>query len=241
MGSQRYSGIVGVLDLELTHDDSASARQTRLRKTQTSKFDQYTPDSDIEDGDIILKKEDFGIPGTTEHHKNMPLATEALATLFGVTGEGIIDRISGEQDGNQKGYRHVQCIVSDMNHRVDEAHKQCKAFDFMDICSIAINSPLSKFCAGSAYALNTKFSTEDWIASRRLKEFIYNSSTDALRSAVGKKYNTLEVKLRGGVIYAYLTLREIFEVNRDAQESMKSFLKVLQEERSGALPRRDVV
>ena len=121
-----------------------------------------------------------------------------------------------------------------MNHRVDEAHKRCKAIDFMDICSIAINSPLSTFCTGSTYA---KFSTEDRIASRRPKEFIYNSSTVALRSAVGKKYNKLEVKLKRGVIYAYLTLREMFEVNRDAQESMKSFLKFFKKRGVAHYPR----
>ena len=67
----------------------------------------------------------------------MTLATEALVTLFGDTSKGMIDRIGGEQDGNQKGYRHVQCIVLDMSHRVDEADRRCKAFDFMDICIVA--------------------------------------------------------------------------------------------------------
>ena len=107
-GSRRYSGITDVLDLEFTDDDSTSPPPTRSRKTQASKFVQDTPDSDIEDGDIILEKEDFGIPGTTECRRNMTLAIEALETLSGVTGEGMIDRIGGEQDGDQKDFRHVQ-------------------------------------------------------------------------------------------------------------------------------------
>ena len=264
-GSRRYSGITDVLDLEFTDDDSTSPPPTRSRKTQASKFVQDTPDSDIEDGDIILKKEDFGIPGTTEYRKNMTLATEALETSFGVTGEGMIDRIGGEQDGDQKGFRHVQRIISDMNHRVDEAHKRCKAFDLMDICNIAGLKPsTSSNCKKWfdetetnmwtdsdkltlqqvtcwQYALNTKFSKEDRIASRWLKEFIYNSSTDALRSAVGKKYDDLEVKLRGGVIYAYLTLREMFEVNRDTEESMKSFLAFFKKRGVAHYPGENVV
>ena len=93
-----------MFDLEFTNDDSTSPPRTRSRKTQTSKFVQDTPDSNIEDGDIILKKENFGIPGTTEYRKNMPLASKALETSFGVTGKGMIDRIGGEQDGDQKGF-----------------------------------------------------------------------------------------------------------------------------------------
>ena len=80
-----------MLDLEFTDDNSTSPPLTRSRKTQASKFVQDTPDSDIEDGDIILKKEDFGIPGTMEYCKNITLATKALETSFGVTDEGMID------------------------------------------------------------------------------------------------------------------------------------------------------
>ena len=36
--------------------------------------------------------------GNQEYRKNMTLATEPLETPFGVTGEGMIDRIGGEQD-----------------------------------------------------------------------------------------------------------------------------------------------
>ena len=72
-----------------------------------------------------------------KYQKNMALATELLETPFGVTGEGMVERIGGEQDGDQKGFRHIQHIVSDMNHRIKEANKRCKSFDFMDICIIA--------------------------------------------------------------------------------------------------------
>ena len=44
------------------------------------------------------------------------------------------------------------------------------------------------------YAINRRFSKEDRTASCWLKEFIYNSSTDGLRSAVEKKYNVLDPK-----------------------------------------------
>ena len=38
---------------------------------------------------------------------------------------------------------------------------------------------------------------------------------------MGKKHDELEVKMRGSVIYAYLILREMFEVDRDAKEPMR--------------------
>ena len=58
---------------------------------------------------------------------------------------------------------------------------------------------------------------------------------------MGKKYDDLEVKLRGGVIYAYLTLREMFEVNRDTEESMKSFLAFFKKRGVAHYPGENVV
>ena len=97
--------------MEFTDDESISPPCVSTRKTQASKFFQDTADSDVEDADIILRKEDYGVMGTQEYRKNMTLATEPLETPFGVTGEGMIDRIGGEQDGDQKGFRHVQRII----------------------------------------------------------------------------------------------------------------------------------
>ena len=95
-GSRRYSGITDVLDMEFTDDESISPPRASTRKTQASKFVQDTADSDVEDADIILRKEDYGVMGTQEYRKNMTLATKPSETPFGVTGEGITDRIGGE-------------------------------------------------------------------------------------------------------------------------------------------------
>ena len=38
------------------------------------------------------------------------------------------------------------------------------------------------------YSVNKRFSDEDRVASRWLQSFVYNSSTDELRSAIEKKY-----------------------------------------------------
>jgi hypothetical protein len=57
--------------------------------------------------------------------------------------------------------------------------------------------------------VNKFSSNEDRIASNWLYLFIYNSSTDPLHTAVGKKYD----KLPGGVSYLYLTLNEMFQMS----------------------------
>ena len=53
---------------------------------QRAKFvlQQDIPDEFIDDQDIILKKENYGTPGTTEWRKNMAMATEPLQEPFGV-------------------------------------------------------------------------------------------------------------------------------------------------------------
>ena len=60
-----YSRITSVLDLEFTDDNTTFPPRTCTCRAQASKFVQDTTDSDIEDGHIILKKEAFGVPGTT--------------------------------------------------------------------------------------------------------------------------------------------------------------------------------
>jgi hypothetical protein len=75
------------------------------------------------------------------------------------------------------------------------------------------------------YCINKRFSSENRTASTWLKEFVYNSSTDALRTAVTKKYERLPDAQLGGVVYLYYTLCEIFEMSREVKEAMISFIE----------------
>eukprot|EP00956_Cyclotella_meneghiniana_P028264 scaffold65213_cov39-Cyclotella_meneghiniana.AAC.3 len=63
------------------------------------------------------------------------------------------------------------------------------------------------------HCINKRFSSENRTASTWLKEFVSNSSTDALRTAVTKKYEQLPDAQLGGVIYLYYTLCEMFEMS----------------------------
>ena len=68
------------------------------------------------------------------------------------------------------------------------------------------------------YSINKRFSLSDCVASKWLKEFVYASSTDSLRSAVDKKYGKLGKNAKGGLLYLYLTLCEMCSDVQGSQE-----------------------
>ena len=74
------------------------------------------------------------------------------------------------------------------------------------------------------YSVNKRFSEEDRIASRWLYSFVYNSSTDKLRSATEKKYSKLPRNQRGGVIYTYYALSSMLTMSRDIKQAMLDYL-----------------
>jgi hypothetical protein len=53
---------------------------------------------------------------------------------------------------------------------------------------------------------------------------VYNSSTDSLCTAVDKKYSKLNINQRGGVMYLYYSLTEMFVMSREVTEAMKYFI-----------------
>ena len=57
-----------------------------------------------------------------------------------------------------------------------------------------------------------------------MKEFVYNSSIMSLRSAVSTKYSKLRKNCKGGVVYIYLTLREMFQMSKEIRQAILSFL-----------------
>jgi hypothetical protein len=130
---------------------------------------------------------------------------------------------------------HVQQVIVSVVHRVKEGHERSKAMDWMSVCTmphlIAVNKSQdpstwwdsSEICIWTdpelltvdevrvwQFCINKRFSDEDRIASLWLKDFVYASSTDALKTAVMKKYDKLPDNQRGGAIYLYFTLIEMF-------------------------------
>ena len=76
------------------------------------------------------------------------------------------------------------------------------------------------------FGVNKYFSDGDRIASKWMQQFVYNSCTDSLRTAVEKKYEVLPANQRGGVIYLFYVLREMFEMSREVKEAMQKFLDI---------------
>ena len=82
---------------------------------QKAKFvlQQDIPDEQIDDQDIILKKENYGTPGTTEWRKNMAMATEPLKEPFGVAQHKVVHRV---EDGDQQSFLKIQQMIVGVLH-----------------------------------------------------------------------------------------------------------------------------
>ena len=64
-----------------------------------------------------------------------------------------------------------------------------------------------------------------------LKEFIYTSSTDLLRSAVDKKYRKLGKNAKGVVLCLCLILCEIFQMFKEVKLVMLTFIEFFKKNR----------
>jgi hypothetical protein len=66
---------------------------------------------------------------------------------------------------------------------------------------------------------------EDLIAPRWLKTFVYASSANFPGNAAVKKYNKTEKTSRGGIMYLFLTLCEMFQMSKEIKLAMISFIE----------------
>jgi hypothetical protein len=165
----------------------------------------------------------------------------------------LLDTRSSREAKNrdQSKSAHVQQMIVGIIHQVKEGHQRSKMMDFMDICTVSClggnlssSNPIN-WWAGSEinlwmdwdlcsdeqirrwqFSVNKFFSDEDRIASNWLQAFVYNSSTNSLRTAVEKKYYKLPLNQKDGVIYLYLTLQEMFQMSREVKEAMYKFLDI---------------
>eukprot|EP00956_Cyclotella_meneghiniana_P032410 scaffold89146_cov64-Cyclotella_meneghiniana.AAC.1 len=235
-------------------DPQVDAQRSRPRQgrdgTQRSKFvrDEDLGEEFMFEVDVTLRKQDYGEPGSSEYRKNKEMATRTLTKKFGVARHKIV---SGAEEGDVSKHMHVQQVIVSILHRVKEGHERSKQMDFMDLCKLAdfsgdTSSPncvdwwghkeiniwtdwellTKEHVRAWQYSVNRRFSDEDRIASSWLKEFVYNSSTDSLRTAVDKKYSKLDIDQRGGVTYLYYSLTEMFVMSREVTEAMKYFIEL---------------
>ena len=216
---------------------------------QKSKFvlEEDILDADIADADVTLRKEHYGVPGSSDYRKNMMLATSPLSDKFGVASHKIIVK---SQDGDSASAQQIERTIMSVIRRVHEGYQQAKAMDWMDICNIPNldKTTTSLTCSdwwdesenniwecwdtmdyeqvlAWQYSINKRFSLSDRVASKWLKEFVYASSTDSLRSAVDKKYGKLGKNAKGGVLYLYLTLCEMFQMSKEVKNAMLTFIE----------------
>jgi hypothetical protein len=214
--------------------DARTAPPTSTSQMRKFVRSDHVPDGDMLTIDVTLKKED--------------MATAGLSEKFGVARHKIV---AGGEEGDQSKSAHVQQVIVGIIHRVKEGYQRSKMMDFMDICTVAcLGGNLSSsnpvdWCDGTEinlwtdwdlcsdeqirrwqFSVNKFFGDGDRIASNWLQAFVYNSSTDSLRTAVAKKYDKLPLNQKGGVVYLYLTLKEMFQMSREVKEAMFKFLDI---------------
>lgn len=222
----------------------ASLQQSKF--VRSSDLDEYLMVNHLE---VALRKEDYGVPGGPEYRKNMLSAVASLSDKFGVARHKVI---TSAEEGDQTKNKFVQQVLVGLNHRVKEGHERAKKFDFMDICTVAdYSTSRSDFdpedCStwwgqeeiniwtdwelisethvrAWQLSINRRFSDGDLIASLWLKEFIYNSSTDSLRTAIDKRYIKIPLEQRGGVTYLWYCLDEMFTMSREVRQAMLDFI-----------------
>lgn len=243
----------GVTNDRGRRESSAADIQAHGRSSLfTRDFD--VDDDDLLDVDVILLKADYGVPGSSDYRKNMALATVALAEKFGVARHKVVSATGEADSGDQAKSQHVQQVLVGILHRVNEGQERASAMDWIDISLVAAlsSSPddlededSRKWWNFSAprkniwtdwdsltldwvlawqYTINKRSSAGDRIASHWLRIFVYNSSSDSLRDAVKKKYDRIERNCRGGILYLFLTLEEMFTMSREVREAMLLFL-----------------
>jgi hypothetical protein len=175
------------------------------------------------------------------------MATYALDQKFGVARHKIV---SDAEEGDASKHMHIQQVIVSTLQRVKEGEHRARSMDFMGICIMPrlVESKMSdpdcsqwwdesdvniwkdwdqvkeEAALRWQYSINKRFANEDRIASGWLQEFVYNSSTDSLRSAVSQHYDKLGPTMKGGITYLYYTLCEMFLMSREVEESMISFL-----------------
>jgi hypothetical protein len=228
----------------------SSNPSARSVTVHANKFVRATdvPDADLLETQVTLRKSAYGTVGSSDYRKNMMMATASLSEKFGVARHKVV---TDAEDGDQSKNMHVQQVIVGVVHRVKEGLQRSKAMDWMSICVmphlIAVDKSQhpstwwdnSEICIWTdpeqlsedevrawQYCINKRFSEGDRIASNWLKDFVYNSSTDALRTATTKKYDRLAENQRGGVTYLYLTLMEMFQMSREVKDAMLGFLSL---------------
>jgi hypothetical protein len=235
-----------VLRQQQSQRSSASAQP--VATSHSSKFVRVydVPDSALLETQVSLSKAAYGKPGSSDYRKNKLMATAPLREKFGVARHKVTTDL---EEGDQDKSMHVQQVIVSVVHRVKEGHERSKAMDWMSVCTmphlIAVNKSQdpstwwdsSEICIWTdpellfveevrvwQYCINKRFSDEDCIASLWLKDFVHASSTDALKTAVMKKYDKLPDNQRGGAVYLYLTLMEMFQMSREVKDAMLTFI-----------------
>ena len=233
---------------DTSSNTAGTSNQSRFvaASPQKAKFVRDT-DNDLQAVNlrVALRKEDYGVLGSSNYRKNMEAATYGLTQKFGVARHKLT---STADQGDETKSRFVQQVLVGLSHRVKEGHVRAQKYDFMDICTLAdflgcdssdcatwwgtkeINIWTDWELITESHArawqlsINRRFSDGDLTASLWLREFLYNSCTDSLRTAIDKRYTKIPADQQGGITYLWYCLDEMFTMSREVRQAMLEFI-----------------
>ncbi len=193
----------------------------------------------IEDGifdqnEIVIKKEDRGTPGSTEYCKNYTLITGAMEEKFGAVKHFAVSSCDGETDSGNTRYKNVQEQFVGNYTKLTVAEKHCVAYDLMGILDVPEYCNPEALHPSGRWGATTKNLLQHWSSldldhvtawqrdtnrhggatnrqtSQWLQTFLFNSCTAELRQCVNIHYDSLDLVEKGGVVYFYFILQEMF-------------------------------
>ncbi len=248
------------------HSTSTMAAVDPITQQMQKYFSEATSvdDGEFTQNEIVIKKGDRGVPGMSEYRKAYSLITAALEEKFGAAKHFVVSSRDGETNSGNTKYKNIQEQFAGNFAKLAVAKKHCIAFDLMEVLEIPNYRNKSAAHPAQCWGTETKNLIKHWSnfeleqivdwqqdsnrfggevncqTSQWLQTFLYNSCTVELRSCVDVTYDTLEAVERGGVVYFYLILVEMFQMTTDVVTALKSTFTNFRKEGLLKIPHENV-
>ena len=231
--------------------------------TNKSIFDLTTERSDEEilKTQVVVTKDKRGEIGSKGYNAHYAMATQALSKKLQMPHH-ISTTTVGEEKNESLGTKYVNfmMVLRDLNDRAvkmdmtavtrvpayadkDESDLD-KKWDFNNLTDLTQNwhSLSMEHVMDYQKDINQR-STLDSTSSDWLRDLIYNSSDDALRSLVSDKIGlqTKEVAERGGIVMLKVTLDQMFSMTGSVRSALQKWLEDFSTSGMASVPGEDVI
>ena len=244
--------------------DTPTMSSTSGTTTGNSIFDlKAAPRSDAEilKTQVVVTKDKRGEVGSKAYTAHYAMATEALATTLQMPNH-IAPAVVGEEKNTSLStlYVNFMLVLREIDERTvkmdmtvathvpayadkDETDID-KKWDFDNTTSLTKNWHSLTMDHVKEYQKDiNQCSSLDSLSSDWLRDLIYKSSDDALRSLVADKIEiqTEEVAERGGIVMLKVTLDQMFSMTGTVRSALQKWLEDFSKSGMAAVPGEDVI